>query len=81
MTNCQSTDFRKLTFHSNISLATINFTKAACKKMGMKYPYHHANLSHTMLTYLNDYVSEIEPDTHLIDRFFKGLILFTAKAA
>ena len=27
------------------------------------------------------HVSGIEPDTHLIDRLFKELILFTAKAA
>ena len=37
MTNCQATDFRKLAFHVNASLAAINLAKAACKKMGIKY--------------------------------------------
>ena len=54
ITNCQSTDFRKLAFHFNASLALINLAKAACKKMGIKYPYHHASQSYTMLTCLND---------------------------
>ena len=54
ITNCQSTDFRKLAFHFNASLAAINLAKTACKKMGIKYPYHHASHSYTMLTCLND---------------------------
>ena len=50
ITNSQSTDFRKLAFHFNVSLAAINLAKAACKKMGIKY----ASQSYTMLTCLND---------------------------
>ena len=30
ITNCQSTDFRKLDFHFNASLAAVNFTEASC---------------------------------------------------
>ena len=30
ITNCQSTDFRKLDFHFNASLAAVNLAKAAC---------------------------------------------------
>ena len=37
ITDCQSTDFRKLAFHFNASLAAINLVKAACKKMRIKY--------------------------------------------
>ena len=33
ISNCQSTDFRKLAFHFNASLAVINLAKAACKKL------------------------------------------------
>ena len=32
MTNCQSTDFKKLAFHFNASLAAINFAKAALQE-------------------------------------------------
>ena len=34
ITNCQSTDFRKLDFHFN-ALAAINLAKAACKRLGI----------------------------------------------
>ena len=37
ITNCQSTDFRKLDFHFNASLAAINLAKAACKRIGITY--------------------------------------------
>ena len=83
ITNCQSTDFRKLAFHFNASLAAINLAKAACKGMGIKYSIsscksviHNAYMLERFI-----HVSGIEPDTHLIDRLFKELILFTAKAA
>ena len=32
ITSCQSTDFRKLDFHFNASLAAVNLAKAACKR-------------------------------------------------
>ena len=37
ITNCQSTDFRKLDFHFNASLAAVNLVKAACKRLGITY--------------------------------------------
>ena len=37
ITNCQSTDFRKLAFHFNASLTAINLAKAACKRMDIPY--------------------------------------------
>ena len=37
ITNCQSTDFRKLAFHFNASLTAINLAKAACKSRGIPY--------------------------------------------
>ena len=83
MTNCQATDFRKLAFHFNASLAAINLAKAACKKMGIKYSIsscksviHNAYMLERFIC-----VSGIEPNTQLIDKLFKELILFTAKAA
>ena len=83
ITNCQSTDFRKLAFHFNASLAAINLAKATCKRMGIKYSIsscksviHNAYMLERFI-----HVSGIEPDTQLIDKLFKELILFTAKAA
>ena len=83
MTNCQATDFRKLAFHFNASLTAINLAKAACKKMGIKYSIsscksviHNAYMLERFIC-----VSGIEPNTQLIDKLFKELILFTAKAA
>ena len=83
ITNCQSTDFRKLAFHFNASLAAINLAKAACKKMGIKYSIsscksviHNAYMLERFIC-----VSGIEPNTQLIDKLFKELILFTARAA
>ncbi len=83
ITNRQSTDFRKLAFHFNASLAAINLAKAACKKMGIKY-----SISSCKSVIHNAYMLErficvfgIEPNTQLIDKLFKELILFTARAA
>ena len=83
ITNCQSTYFRKLAFHFNASLAAINLAKAACKKMGIKYSIsscksviHNAYMLERFIC-----VSGIEPNTQLIDKLFKELILFTARAA
>ena len=54
ITNCQSTDFRKLDFHFNASLAAVNLAKAACKRLGIAIPYPLASHSYTMLICLND---------------------------
>ncbi|EDV02104.1 hypothetical protein BACCOP_00895 [Phocaeicola coprocola DSM 17136] len=35
ITSCQSTDFRKLDFHFNASLAAVNLAKAASKRLGI----------------------------------------------
>ena len=37
ITNCQSTDFRKLNFHFNASFAAVNLAKATCKKLEFIY--------------------------------------------
>ena len=83
ITNCQSTDFRKLAFHFNASLTAINIAKAACKRMGIPY-----SISSCKSMIHNSYMLErficvfgIQPDTTLIDKIFKELILFTARAA
>lgn len=83
ITNCQSTDFRKLAFHFNASLAAINLAKATCKRLGIPY-----SISSCKSMIHNAYMLErficvfgIQPDTALIDKIFKELILFTARAA
>ncbi len=83
ITNCQSTDFRKLAFHFNASLTAINLAKAACKRMGIPY-----SISSCKSMIHNAYMLErficvfgIQPDTRLIDKIFKEFILFTARAA
>lgn len=55
ITNCLSIDFRKLAFHFNTSLATINLVKAACKRCGIpKSISFYASQSYTMFICLND---------------------------
>ena len=54
ITNCHSTDFRKLDFHFSASLAAVNLAKAACKRLGITFPYLLASHSYTMLICLND---------------------------
>lgn len=83
ITDCQSTDFRKLSFHFNASLTAINLAKAACKRIGIPY-----SISSCKSVIHNAYMLErficvfgIQPDTTLIDKIFKELILFTARAA
>ena len=83
ITNCQSTDFRKLDFHVNASLAAVNLTKAACKRLGIAY-----SISSCKSFIHNAYMLErficvfgINPDMQVIDKLFKELILFTARAA
>lgn len=83
ITNCQSTDFRKLAFHFNASLAAINLAKAACKRQGIVF-----SISSCKSVIHNAYMLErficafgINPDPQVIDKLFKELILFTDKAA
>ena len=83
ITNCQSTDFRKLDFHFNASLAAINLAKAACKRIGITYSIsscksfrHNAYMLERFIC-----VFGISPDPQVIDKLFRELILFTARAA
>ena len=83
ITNCQSTDFRKLDFHFNASLAAINLAKAACKRLGITY-----SISSCKSFIHNAYMLErficvfgISPDPQVIDKLFRELILFTDRAA
>ena len=83
ITSCQSTDFRKLDFHFNASLAAVNLAKAACKRLGIAY-----SISSCKSFIHNAYMLErficvfgISPDPQVIDKLFKELILFTARAA
>ena len=83
ITNCQSTDFRKLDFHFNASLAAVNLAKAACKRLGIAY-----SISSCKSFIHNAYMLErficvvgINPGPQVIDKLFKELILFTARAA
>lgn len=83
ITNCQSTDFRKLDFHFNASLAAINLTKAACKRLGIAYSIsscksfiHNAYMHKRFICLFG-----INPDPQVIDKLFKELILFTDRAA
>ena len=73
----------KLDFHFNASLAAINLAKAACKRLGITY-----SISSSKSFIHNTYMLErficvfgISPDPQVIDKLFKELILFTARAA
>ena len=83
ITNCQSTDFRKLAFHFNASLTAVNLAKAACRRF--KIPF---SISSCKTVIHNAYMLErficafgIAPDTQVIDKLFKELILFSANVA
>lgn len=83
ITNCQSTDIKKLAFHFNASLASVNLAKATCKRLGIKFSIsscksiiHNAYMLDRFIR-----VSGLKPDPQVIDKVFKELILFTAKAA
>ena len=83
ITNCQGADFRKLDFHFNASLAAVNLAKAACKRLGITYSIsscksfiHNAYMLGRFIC-----VFGINPDMQVIDKLFKELILFTARAA
>ena len=83
LTQCQSTDIRKLDFNFNASLASINLAKATCKALGMPYSIttcksmiHNAYMLERFIC-----VSGLEPNKQLIDKLIKELVLFTATAA
>ena len=67
----------------NASLAAVNLAKAACKRLGITY-----SISSCKSFIHNAYMLErficvfgINPDMQVIDKLFKELILFTARAA
>ena len=82
MVSCNSQDlFRKMAFHFNVSLTAINLAKGTCKRMKIKY-----SVSSCKSVIHNAYMLErficvfgIQPDTTLIDKIFKELLLFTAE--
>ena len=83
ITNCQSTDLRKLAFHFNASLTAINLAKAACKRFEIPF-----SISSCKTVIHNAYMLErficafgITPDTQVINKLFKELILFSANVA
>ena len=83
LTQCQSTDYRKLDFNFNASFASINLAKATCKSLGMPYSItscksmiHNAYMLERFIC-----VSGLEPNKQLIDKLIKELVLFTATAA
>ncbi len=83
LTNCQSRDLRKLEFHFNASFTSVNLAKAACKELGMPFSIsscksmiHNAYMLERFIC-----VSGIDPNPQLIDKLFKELVLFTARAA
>ena len=69
--------------HGHRCLAAINLAKAACKRLGITY-----SISSCKSFIHNAYMLErficvfgITPDPQVIDKLFKELILFTARAA
>ena len=83
LTQCQSTSVNKLAFNFNASLTSINLTKAASKSLGMPFSIsscktviHNAYMLERFIS-----VSGLNPNTQLIEKLIKELVLFTAKAA
>jgi len=68
---------------TSMHLAAVNLAKAACKRLGITY-----SISSCKSFIHNAYMLErficvfgINPDMQVIDKLFKELILFTARAA
>ena len=83
ITNCQSTDFRKLDFHFNASLAAVNLAKAACKRLGIAY-----SISSCKSFIHNAYMLErficvfgISPDPQIFYKLLKNSLFFSKGAA
>ena len=82
LNDCQSTDLKRLDFHRNASFASINIAKAACKELEIPFSVsscksviHNAYMLDRFIC-----VSGLRPDPQVIDRLFKELVLFTARA-
>lgn len=83
LNDCQSIDLRKLVFHRNASFASINLAKVACKELGIPFSIpscksiiHNAYMLNRFIC-----VSGLRPNPLVIDKLFKELVLFTARAA
>ena len=83
LNDCQSTDLRKLEFHRNASFASVNIAKAACKELGIPFSISSCKSIIHNAYMLNRFicVSGLRPDPQVIDKLFKELVLFTARAA
>ena len=83
LNDCQSTDLRKLEFHRNASFASINIAKATCKELGIPFSISSCKSIIHNAYMLNRFicVSGLQPDPQVIDKLFKELVLFTARAA
>ena len=83
LNDCQSTDLRKLEFHRNASFASINIAKVACKGLGLPFSISSCKSIIHNAYMLNRFicVSGLRPDPQVIDKLFKELVLFTARAA
>lgn len=83
LNDCQSTDLGKLEFHRNASFASINIAKAACKESGIPFSISSCKSIIHDAYMLNRFicVSGLQPGTQVIDKLFKELVLFTARAA
>lgn len=83
LNDCQSTDLRKLEFHRNASFASINIAKAACKELGIPFSISSCKSVIHNAYMLNRFicVSGLQPNPQVIDKLFKELVLFTARAA
>lgn len=83
LNDCQSTDLRKLEFHRNASFASINIAKAVCKELAMPFSISSCKSIIHNAYMLNRFicVSGLQPDPQVIDKLFKELVLFTARAA
>ena len=83
LNDCQSTDLRKLEFHRNASFASINIAKVACKELGIPFSISSCKSIIHNAYMLNRFICVfgLQPDSQVIDKLFKELVLFTARAA
>jgi len=72
-----------MAYHFNASLAAINLAKAACKRFGITFSIFTCKAAIHNAYMLERFIGVfgINPDPQVIDKLFKELILFTARAA
>ena len=83
LNDCQSTDLGKLEFHRNASFASINIAKVACKELRIPFSKSSCKSIIHNAYMLNRFICVfgLQPDSQVIDKLFKELVLFTARAA